>query len=162
LKEDPEERRKEMSGRKYALWAVAISAVLVTAGLILSCGDDDDNGAIAVNCKDTCEKLEECEWIPGYIGEDVEECEEACEAELGGAKEGLLKALQCIPDTDDCDDIWANCFCQAACEKIKDCHLLGETMADCVYNFDEYYHPLDVICVLELSSCRFIYSFCWD
>jgi hypothetical protein len=150
-----------MSGRRYALWAVAISAALVTAGSSLSCGDDD-NGAIAVDCQAACEKLAECGWIPGYIGETVEECEGACEAELPGAKEGLLKALQCVPDIDDCDELWANCFCQAACERLKDCLLLSGTMAHCVSDCDEYYYELDVMCILELSSCQFIYSICWD
>jgi hypothetical protein len=157
LKEGPEERRKKMSGRKEALWAVAISAALVTAGLILSCGDDD-NGA--VSCQDVCEKLAECEdfFDEGEIAGTVAECVDSCEEELAGAGEEFLEAFRCIPDT-DCWEIKGSCFCPTVCERLNECYPIN--MAHCMYGFCEDYLNLgEIMCFFEFSSCLYIDMFC--
>jgi hypothetical protein len=161
LIEGPEERRKEMRGRKEALWTVVISAALLTAGLILSCGDDNGNGVAEVSCQDVCEKLDECDLIPGILGETVEECEEACEEELAGANEGLVEAFSCVPDT-DCRDIFGSCFCKPACEKLEECGIeMMDSMAECVAECEEEAPMEAMMCILGVSSCQSIIGFCF-
>jgi hypothetical protein len=155
-----------MRGRKEALWAVAISAALVTAGLTLSCGDEDNGGA-AVDCQAACEKLMMCDYEEFFIfGYPAADCIEACEQELAEAKadirEGLAEVFACIPDT-DCDNIKGDCFCKPACQKLADCGMLPYyNMADCVYWCDEEISISRIFrCSFGLSSCELVYD-CWD
>jgi hypothetical protein len=162
IKEGPEERRKEMSGRKYALWAVAVSAALLTAGLSLSCGDDD-NGA-AVDCQAVCEKLDKCDdFIYGELGETVRECVDTCEEELAGAGEELIEALKCIPDA-DCREIMGGCLCPTVCEKLDECNMMEDmedwNMAYCMYLCDYYFALEDAMCYYTFSSCQYVEMFC--
>lgn len=91
-----------MRGRKKSVWAVAICAIFITAGLILSCGDDDDDGEVTATCRTVCEKMmNEC----GFELEDtVDECVAVCEADEGMDQE----FLDCLMDT-DCEDIEDDC-----------------------------------------------------
>lgn len=160
-----------MSGKKVALWAVVISAVLVTAGLILSCGDDD-NGDAAVSCQDVCEKLDYCKQFPlssevGYFfeyypGTCVETCEEMLEDEddQNVVDQDLL---ECIMDT-DCLDIKGSCFCKEACENLIDCDYYWwfDTLTECVYYCEDEI-PLGYIawCILYFSpDCDDIGDYC--
>ena len=148
-----------MSGRKYAHWTVAISAALLTAGLILSCGDDD--GDAAVSCQEVCEKLDECDdFIYGELGETLEDCVDTCEAELEGAGEDLREAFRCIQDT-DCWDIMGSCLCLAVCEKLDECDFMfGYNMAECVEYCDDEWDLEDTMCYFAFSSCPNIIMFC--
>jgi hypothetical protein len=148
-----------MSGRKEVFWAVAILAALVTAGLILACGDDD-NGA-AVSCQDVCAKLDECDdFIDGELGETLEDCVDTCEAELAGAGEDLREAFQCIPDT-DCWEIMGSCLCPAVCEKLDECDMMvGYNMAECVEECDDEFYLEDTMCFYTFSSCQYLWMFC--
>jgi hypothetical protein len=148
-----------MSGKKYALWAVAVSAALLTAGLILACGDDD-NGA-AVDCQAVCEKLAECdEFIYGDLGESLAACVDTCEEELAGAGEELIEALKCIPDT-DCREITGSCLCSSVCEKLKECNLLyGYNMAQCMDSCNDDFRLEEIMCFYNFSSCLYIDLLC--
>jgi hypothetical protein len=172
--EGPEERRKEMSGRKYALWAVAISAALLTAGLTLSCGDENgENGGAAVICQDACEKLNACgvnKEIFGLMllfGWTVADCLEACEDELAGGGGSLAEIFACIPDS-DCWDIPGTCLCKPACENLFDCgiYLWWGSTAECVAECEVVIYMEDIFalylftCPLRFSSCQFIDEFC--
>jgi hypothetical protein len=164
FEEDPEERRKEMRGRKYALWAVTIAAALVTAGLSLSCADDD-NGA--VTCQAACERLKECREYEGIgfyaFGGTVADCVEACEVELAGAEGGLREAFQCIPDT-ECEDIVSICFVPAVCPKLLDCspeYFWYESMADCKRALGDWPVP-SMFCFFRFSSCELLDEVCLD
>jgi hypothetical protein len=152
-----------MRGSKYALWVAVISAALVTAGLSLSCGDDD--GDTDVDCQAACEKLMMCGYY--FVG-NAADCTKACEQELAEAKgdlrEDLAAAFQCIPDT-DCLNIYGDCFCKPACQKLADCNLLYpsyESMAECVYECDDDWDLEDIlVCFCGISSCQLIHE-CWD
>ncbi len=99
-----------MRGRKKAIWVVAISAALITAGLIISCGDDED--AATRKCKRACEVFNECEWIyPGSdLGESMEDCVEGCKEGTADLTPEELEALvECIENT-DCDFIEVECL----------------------------------------------------
>jgi hypothetical protein len=154
----------EMRGRKEALWAVVISAALLTAGLILSCGDDD-NGA-AVDCQDACAKLAECDdFIPSdYFGYTVRECEVACEDELAGAGgEDFAEMFECFTDT-GCEDILDDCLCQAYCEKLDECDILldWDTVEECVTDCGEdNIYPGEILCTIGFSSCNLIWEYCY-
>jgi hypothetical protein len=154
-----------MRGRKEVLWIVAVSAALITAGLVLNCGDDEDSAA-AVDCQAACEQYIMCTG-DSYFGDTVAECIDACEDELAGAKgdirEGLAEAFACIPDT-VCDDIKGECFCKLACQKFADCDFIDEydNMADCVETCDDDWSIRFIFrCFFALSSCSLIYD-CWD
>jgi hypothetical protein len=156
-----------MRGRKYVLWAAVISAAFVTAGLILSCGDDDGNGngGAAVSCQDVCEKLDECFGSPGPFGETVADCVEACEEELAGGGGMFTEFYECIIDT-DCWNILGTCLCKPACENLFDCGFyFWETTAQCVYICEEdieeeEYAFYFFTCPLRFSSCHSILWFC--
>jgi hypothetical protein len=149
-----------MRGRKYELWVAVISAALLTAGMSLSCADED-NGA-AVNCQDACEKLDACWGDPYPFGYTVAECVDTCEQELAGAvadlREGLAEAFACISDT-VCDDIMGDCFCKPACQKLADCDILFfPSMTDCVGDCDDDWQVWQILyCLYGLSSCELIF-----
>jgi hypothetical protein len=158
-----------MRGKKEVFWAVVISAALVTAGLTLNCGDenDDENGGAAVVCQDACEKLKACLGDPYPFGYTVAECVEACEEELAGGGGSLAEVLECISDS-DCMYIYFNsCLCQVACEKFIDCELFwywGST-AECLLMCGMYlFEDEDIFymftCPLRFSSCLFIEDLC--
>jgi hypothetical protein len=152
-----------MTGKKDVLWVVVISAALITAGLSLSCGDDDT----AACCQAACERLKECEDFDDIefddFGGTVELCVETCEAELAGAGGDLIEAFKCIPDT-DCRNIYGDCFCPAACAKIDDCSpeyfWWLNSNADCLDDCRNE-RPRYIICFYHFSSCQFLYEFCW-
>jgi hypothetical protein len=155
-----------MSGRKELLWALVVSAALFTAGLILSCGDDDGNGEAATDCQGACEKLKECNWFSGfyYFGYTVRDCVYICEEELAGDAAGNLAELyECIADA-DCEDLDEDCFFQPLCEKlVTDCEIWPPPVSDCV----DYCHEEEPgycfylsICSLAFSSCQYIEGFC--
>jgi hypothetical protein len=154
-----------MRGRKEARWAVVISVTLITAGLILSCGDDEDEGP-AVSCRDACENLEKCELLPDkYLGVTVADCTGICEGELEGEGEGgdLTELYDCITDT-DCDYLKADCLCQAYCEKLDGCSFLSllwyDDVDECVTDCAGGYSIYTIMCTLGYSSCYFIEHFC--
>ena len=162
-----------MSGKKVALWAVVISAALVTAGLVLSCGDED-NGEAEVNCQSVCEKLDYCKQFPvslevGYFFEYYPgTCAETCEEMLEDEEDQKVvnqELLECIMDT-DCVDIKGSCFCREACENLIDCDFFwGEynSMAGCVYWYEDE-EDLGYIawCILYFSpDCDDISSYCY-
>lgn len=156
-----------MRGRKEVLWAVIVSAALVTAGLILSCGDDNGNGNgdSATDCQEACENLWECEWIPYYyyFGYPVRDCVYSCKDELAGDGGGFAELYECISDA-DCEDIGEDCFFQPLCEKlIDDCEIWGGSVSECVdfcyYDEPEYCVYL-TLCSLAFSSCQYIENFC--
>lgn len=159
-----------MRGKKEILWVVVISAAFVTAGLILSCGDDD-GGGVAVDCQAACENLKDCEWIPDfaillngfYFGATIGECMEACEDELAGGGGDFAEMYECVTDA-DCNDILDDCLCQTYCDKLDECDLLewlwGD-MDECEYYCgDGYLWPGELICVIGASSCNIIYNRC--
>ena len=153
-----------MKGRKEVLWTVVISAALVTAGLLLSCGDDDNGGAV-VDCQAACENLEECEWVPysEYFGYSVKECVDVCEEEVAGdVGNDFAEMYECISDNTDCDEIWNDCFCQIYCEKVDDCGIsYWYTVDDCVeycYYYYGYFYPF--LCNFGFSSCNLIWDYC--
>jgi hypothetical protein len=105
-----------MKGKREALWAVVVSATLITAGLILGCGDD------APTCQDACKKLvEECNITAMDGWNTVEECVEACETPNEEWEEAEIR---CIVDV-SCDDLGQVCImCGWACEiVINECEL---------------------------------------
>lgn len=122
-----------MRGKKEVVWTVVISAALITAGLILSCGDDDGG---SVNCNEICEKfVDECEFIEG----DVDDCVDECDAFYDDFKdiEGAMETFECAVDT-RCGYILVDCFCKAICEKYLDCEYFEEEelfacMGECAY-----------------------------
>jgi hypothetical protein len=148
-----------MRKRKEVLWTVVISAALLTAGLILSCGDDD-NGA-AVSCEAVCEKLDFCEYfIDDDLGDTVAECMDTCEEVLAGAGEELTEALKCIPDT-DCWEIMGSCLCPTVCEKLDECDMMYDyNMAECMEYCTDDYNLEDIMCFYTFSSCLYIDMFC--
>jgi hypothetical protein len=160
FKEDPEERRKEMSGRKEAFWALFISAALITAGLILSCGDDDGT---AVICQEACAKLKLCSGDNGddylrYFGETEAGCLEVCEEVLAGAKGELLEAFKCIPDV-HCEAIVEDCFCLTICDRLNYC-VPGLEIASCIDECENEDVWAEILCHFRFSSCQFILGFC--
>ena len=90
-----------MRGRKRAIWAVVISATLITAGLILSCGDG------VATCKGACEKSSEYRIFEEFKDgpKSVEECVEKCKEELEKHKEETIRAINCIMDNNSHDEI---------------------------------------------------------
>jgi hypothetical protein len=162
IKEGPDARRKKMKGRKEVLWIVAISVALVTAGLILSCGDDDDGGGAAVDCQAACENLEECDWITyGYFGNTVKDCMDVCEDEVtGGGGEDFAEMFECAIDA-DCEDIMPDCFCKIYCEKLEDCDIFyWETVDDCVEECYFFFMIDTALCSIGCSSCYMIWDWC--
>jgi hypothetical protein len=165
-----------MRGRKEVFWVVVISAALVTAGLSLSCGDED-NGEAEVNCQSVCERLDYCVQYPyAWQVADFFEyyaapgtCDEACELMLEDDEwdYGLvnMELLECIMDT-DCLDIKASCFCQGTCEKLKECDLLDfwglYTMAYCVYYCEEHFYMwYEIPCISDyFPDCKGINDNC--
>ncbi len=100
-----------MKGRKRAVWAVIICATLITAGLILSCGDDDDDGTSA-RCQRACEVFEECGLIPGEeFGATVADCVDGCVTEVPTdlTPEEFEEVVTCLENT-SCDDIEEVCM----------------------------------------------------
>jgi hypothetical protein len=161
VKEGPEERRKEMSRKKELFWAMAVTVALVTAGLILSCGDDDGT---AVICQEACEKLKICsgENGDGYLedfGGTEAGCLEVCEGLLAGAKEELIEAFKCIPDVDHCDAIVEDCFCLTICDKLNYCAPYLQ-ISYCIEDCEDEDLEADIFCHFRFSSCQFILQFC--
>jgi hypothetical protein len=158
-----------MRGKKEIMWAVAVSAALVTAGLILSCGDDD--GGVAVDCQAACENLKECGFIPDfmikngfYFGETVGECVEACEDELAGGGGDFAAMYECVTDA-GCADILDDCLCPTYCEKLDECDLLEMfwgTMESCLdtCGADGFLFQREIVCVIGASSCNLIWDRC--
>lgn len=154
-----------MRERKDVFWVIVISAALLTAGLVLSCGDDDNGGAV-VDCQDACENLAECDWIPfDYsFGETVKDCVDACEEEVAGdVGNDFAEMYECISDNTDCGEIWNDCICQIYCEKVDDCGIsYWYTVDDCVdycYNYYySYFYPF--LCNFGFSSCNLIWDYC--
>lgn len=103
-----------MKGKRETVWAVIISATLITAGLILSCGDDD----VAPTCQNACKKLvEDCEGMFDEWWETVEECAEDCEEGV----EWKEVEIRCLLDV-SCDDLGQVClWCGWACGVIDEC-----------------------------------------
>jgi hypothetical protein len=151
-----------MRGRKEVLWTVVISAALITAGLILSCAEDDT----AASCQAACERLRDCDEFEDIdfddFGGTVEYCVETCEAELAEAGGDLAEAFECVTDT-DCRNIMGDCFCPAICEKMEDCtpeYFDYDSYADCVDDCQNE-QMRHIICYYHFSSCQFLYEFCW-
>ena len=100
-----------MKERTKAVWVVAIFAVLITAGLILGCGDDD-GGVSTAACQDACDKLDNCElWneIPyGEGPQSFEECYAFCDGGNFDAED--KEVINCINRYDDCGVIGWECF----------------------------------------------------
>ena len=114
-----------MRGKKGAVWAVVILAAFITAGLVLSCGDDDGgNGEPDVTCEDFCEKfVDECEFFEG----DVDDCVDECDAFYDDFKdiEGVTEVFECAVDT-RCGYVFHDCFCKAFCGRYFDCEEIDE------------------------------------
>ena len=90
-----------MKGKKEAVWAVVISATLITAGLILSCSDG------AATCKAACEKSSEYRIFDEFKDgpQNVEECVKMCKEELVDHEEETKRAINCIIDKTSRDEI---------------------------------------------------------
>ncbi len=90
-----------MKRRKGTVWAVVISATLITAGLILSCGDG------AATCKAACEKGSEYRIFEEFKKgpKSVEECVEKCKEGLEKDKEETMRLINCTMDNNSHDEI---------------------------------------------------------
>jgi hypothetical protein len=109
-----------MKGKKETIWAVVITTALITAGLFLSCGDDDD---AAPTCQNACNKLiNDCEGMFTDVWATVEDCVEDCEGPNEKWKEAEIR---CILDV-SCIDLGQVCMmCGWACGVISECELEG-------------------------------------
>jgi len=154
-----------MRGRKKAVWAVVICVAFITAGLILSCGDDDDAVVSPSLCQPICERFEEYEWIPGDFGNTVADCVDGCEQ---GEEEPDKEFLECIVDT-PCETMMEVClmemFCQTACEKFDDCGWIpdgfGDTVADCVDGCKLDAEIEGLMCIFDAETCDDIVADCF-
>ncbi|UCD85482.1 MAG: hypothetical protein JSU92_04630 [Deltaproteobacteria bacterium] len=90
-----------MKQRKGTVWALVISATVITAGLILNCSDD------AATCKTACEKSSEYRIFDEFKNgpQNVEECVKMCEEELVDHEVETKRAINCIIDKTSREEI---------------------------------------------------------
>lgn len=99
-----------MKRRKGAAWAVVIFAILIMAGLIISCGDDD-GGVSTAACQDACDILDECDmWgVNEEVPPNLEVCYPFCDDGDFDAEDE--EGINCINNhAGDCDYIQWECL----------------------------------------------------